>query len=112
MRYQLSKRPLRARDHTPTVIWAQRGYQLSAPSSPFQYEKSRSQVRQLCGMQSSKARRRRSVSASFVGFTGSERSAILACAGVRPPFFWLHGTQAMTTLSQLSRSPGERLMLE
>lgn len=24
MRYQLSKRPLRARDHTPTVIWAQR----------------------------------------------------------------------------------------
>ena len=65
----------------------------------------RSQVRQLCGMPSLNAVRMRSVSASFLGLTGTERSAIFAWAGVRPPLCWLHGPQAMTTLSQLVRPP-------
>jgi hypothetical protein len=41
----------------------------------------------------------RSVSGRLFGFTGTVRSCIPACAGVRPPFLWLQGTQQMTTFS-------------
>ncbi len=51
---------------------------------------------------------RRSASGSFVGFTGFTFSGMRACSGVRPPFFWLQGTQAITMFSQFVMPPSER----